>query len=204
MDYSGLKQAIVSKTARPHLLAETSNFISLAESQLRRLIDNNEIISKDLSFTSGNSIASLPDDYKKMFSDPYYIDGSNKKRLDMTSHDEMLRKYPTTETGKPCFFNVQGLKIKIAPTPDTNYTIKLDYYSKIPSLSDQNTTNFLLTNYPDIYYFASLAKAYLYTDDTKNRLICEDQLRNAILEYNNAELSRVVSAGTTIQSDYTV
>ena len=36
------------------------------------------------------------------------------------------------------------------------------YYKKLDALSDSSPTNDILTNYPDIYLFGSLAEAELY------------------------------------------
>jgi hypothetical protein len=58
-----------------------------------------------------------------------------------------------------------GDTFQLVPTPDASYTVELTYYSKIPALSDSNTTNWLLTNSPDVYLYGSLLEAAPYLDD---------------------------------------
>lgn len=56
-------------------------------------------------------------------------------------------------------------KLRLAPVPDGVYNLELFYYQKIPALAT-NSTNWLLTNYPNIYLFGSLvaAEAFLGVD----------------------------------------
>jgi hypothetical protein len=42
--------------------------------------------------------------------------------------------------------------------PDTTSTVTLDYYQKIPALSDEAPTNWLLTDHPDLYLYATLGE----------------------------------------------
>lgn len=68
-------------------------------------------------------------------------------------------------TGAPNYYNVEGGLLYMDPTPDTEYSLTIAYY-KFDALSDSNTTNWLLTYYPDIYVYGTLleAEAYLMND----------------------------------------
>ena len=59
-----------------------------------------------------------------------------------------------------------GATLELAPVPDAAYALKLYYYQKALPLSAERTTNWLLTNFPNLYLFGSLvaAEAYLGTD----------------------------------------
>jgi hypothetical protein len=59
---------------------------------------------------------------------------------------------------------ISGLTISIAPVDNTT-SHKLNYYQKIPVLSGSNPTNWLLTAYPDLYLFGTLAEAELLAKD---------------------------------------
>jgi len=65
-------------------------------------------------------------------------------------------------------FTIEGTTLKIRPIDGTN--IVLDYYQKIPSLVT-NSTNWLMTNWPDAYLSGVLAEAYLYNKDPDNMAI---------------------------------
>jgi hypothetical protein len=57
--------------------------------------------------------------------------------------------------------------LEFIPTPDTTYDGELTYYAKIPSLSDSNTSNWLLAYAPDLYLYGALVEAepYLKNDE---------------------------------------
>ena len=50
-------------------------------------------------------------------------------------------------------------KFRFGPSPDISYTGKLSYYKAFNSLSDSNTTNWMLTNHPAVYLYGSLYHA---------------------------------------------
>lgn len=58
-------------------------------------------------------------------------------------------------SGIPCFFTVTT-QLEFDTTPDQEYTIDMQYVNKLTALDDTNTTNYILTNYPNIYLFGSL------------------------------------------------
>ena len=48
---------------------------------------------------------------------------------------------------------------RFAPSPDTSYTGKLQYYKAFTALSDSNTSNYILASHPAIYLYGSLYHA---------------------------------------------
>lgn len=78
----------------------------------------------------------------------------------------MFTDYPNaTMGGQPKGFINLASKLQMAPTPDAAYSTRLYYYQKIPPLVT-NTSNWLFTNFPQIYLFGSLvaAEAFLGSD----------------------------------------
>ena len=70
-------------------------------------------------------------------------------------------------TGKPLYYSVMKDNLEFAPVPDGEYTIEIVYYRKIPALSADNATNWLLDEHPDAYLYGSLMHSapYLQADD---------------------------------------
>ncbi|MBB3997197.1 phage adaptor protein [Aureimonas pseudogalii] len=61
-------------------------------------------------------------------------------------------------------FAIEGLKVRLGGlTPSAGVT--LDYYARIPPLSDANQTNWLLQRAPDIYLYGSLLEACIFMQD---------------------------------------
>ena len=64
-----------------------------------------------------------------------------------------------------------GTEIEVYPSPDTSYTGEIIYYSKVPALSDSNTTNWLLTLSPDIYLYGTLIQSAPYLRDDERTAV---------------------------------
>lgn len=79
----------------------------------------------------------------------------------------LYTSYPNAAvaTGRPKGYINLASKLELAPVPDAAYTVTLYYYQKVPALVT-NTTNWLMTNFPQIYLFGTLtaAEAYLGSD----------------------------------------
>jgi len=55
----------------------------------------------------------------------------------------------------PRFFTVTT-QLEFDSVPDQAYTVEMQYVNKLAGLSDSNTTNTILSDYPNIYLFGSL------------------------------------------------
>lgn len=67
--------------------------------------------------------------------------------------------YHGNSSGAPMYYAILDDKIRFYPTPDSTYSLKMGYWRKILTLSDTQTTNWLLTDHPDIYLFGALVQA---------------------------------------------
>jgi hypothetical protein len=62
--------------------------------------------------------------------------------------------------GKPLFYTIEGLELRVAPPPDDlTLPLMIDYEQGVPALGPRVQTNWLLTRYPSLYLFGSLAMA---------------------------------------------
>jgi hypothetical protein len=107
--------------------------------------------------SAGNAYVTLPGDMLEMnrlilMSDPVYT-------LRYESPDQLSIDYPTSLSGKPSAFAVIGSQLQLAPIPDLAYALELTYQQRIPALSSTNTTNWLLTAFPNVYLYAALCAA---------------------------------------------
>jgi hypothetical protein len=53
------------------------------------------------------------------------------------------------------------------PIPDNAYTVSIVYQGRIAALSDSNTTNDILTFFPDVYLYGALANAAPFITDAR-------------------------------------
>jgi hypothetical protein len=77
--------------------------------------------------------------------------------------------YPTYPDGPARFFatKIGGDTFYLYPSGESDGTLTLIYYQKIPALASDNETNWLLTAHPDLYLFGSLVEANAFTQDEK-------------------------------------
>ena len=61
-------------------------------------------------------------------------------------------------------FRSQGGNILVRPYDDSANALSFDYYQKIPGLA-ANSTNWLMTAWPDLYLAGTLVEAYGYVKD---------------------------------------
>ena len=96
----------------------------------------------------------LPDLFLQMrrlkLNDPY-SGGSDRDIIYYTPEQMPLSNL----TQMPTFFSVTT-QLEFDSTPDQAYTVEMQYIKKLAALSDSNTTNAILTNYPNIYLFGAL------------------------------------------------
>ena len=169
--YSNLKTTIANYLNRSDLTAYLADFISLTEARLNRELRVREMVNIDTSITtvSGTQSYSLPTGFIEATSIIYQSDPYRTLRF--ISNSDFYNKYNTSQTsGLPTYFSIVGTNILLGVAPDSAKTLQINYYKKITSLSDSNTTNDILTNYPDLYLYGALAESapFLMQDERLN------------------------------------
>jgi len=64
--------------------------------------------------------------------------------------------------GRPLWYTLEGLQLRVSPPPDADLPIVLDYMQGLPALSSRVASNWLLESAPDLYLYGSLANAEGY------------------------------------------
>ena len=164
-NYSELQTAVGSWLNRSDLSSNIPDFITLAEASFNRVLRTRNQITRATSSVSEQYVA-LPTDLIELFN--IQVNTDPIKRLEQVSLDKAddLRS-ANSSSGTPAYFAITGNNIELIPTPNDTKTIEIIYYAKITALSDSNTSNWLLTNYPDIYLYGSLVQAepFLMNDE---------------------------------------
>lgn len=163
--YSELQTAVGSWLNRSDLDTNIPDFIALAESSFNRVLRTRNQITRATSSVAEQFVA-LPSDLLELHN--IQLNTSPVKRLQqvtMTKADDLKSSISTS--GTPAYFALTGSNIELIPTPDASQTLEIVYYATITALSDVNTSNWLLTSYPDIYLYGTLVQAepYLMNDE---------------------------------------
>ncbi len=177
--YSGLQEAALSVVGREgdsSLTAYLPVAIALVEAKLNRNLRVAEMEATSTG-TSTNGVLALPTDFiawRRVEASPY---GS----LAFQEPNFLASQYPNGGEGPfPKFFTIQGSTMTIYPT----YTgeISLDYYQKIPALSDSSTSNWLLAAHPDIYLFMTASELYAFAKNYEEAQVWNQRGMTAVEE----------------------
>jgi hypothetical protein len=163
--YSDLKTTIASYLARSDLTAMIPTFIQLAELRLRRELRTRQmLVVATASTTGGDSTVGLPTDFLEMRD--IHVNTNPITTLAYSAPNAFYNSYRATESGKPTDYTVLATELQLSPVPDSAYQLQMLYYAQPYFLSDTNTGNVFLTNYPDALLYASLGEAepYLMND----------------------------------------
>lgn len=119
------------------------------------------------TLTLDKETVSLPSDYREKLK-LTFDDGIRYGEIEIIPPEMLaLKKVSLGATDFPRFAAVisNGTKLRLAPVPDQAYVVTTDYVAALTTLSDTDVTNWLLTNHPDIYLYASLVESAPYLKD---------------------------------------
>jgi len=163
--YAELQTTIAGYLARSDLTTQIPDFIRLAETRLRRDLRIRQMLSTTtLTCTSGTATVTIPSDFLEV--KDFVVTGNPVMPLNYESPSLFSRNSRSMDAGKPLNYTVLATTFKLAPIPDSNYTLSLVYSIAPPFLSTSNTSNTFLTVCPDLLLYASLLEAepYLMND----------------------------------------
>lgn len=88
---------------------------------------------------------------------------------------------------KPECCAIVGNSLRLFPAPDQDYDLALTYFGWIPSLSDSQTTNWVLTDFPNAYLYGALWKLAPYARDREIAATWESEFFQALAAIRSAD-----------------
>lgn len=156
--YSDLQSQIANWLARDDLTLYIPDFIRLFEcSAARKLKVRPTQTTTTLTPVSGT--ATLPTDFFGMIRATWTGDPRNELSYAYPSYLEAL--FPTTPSGTPSFYTIEGTSLKVRPSNDT--AVEIVYNQRTAAV--ESSLNWLYTNHFDAYLFGSLAEANAFDKD---------------------------------------
>lgn len=191
MNYTDLQTTVIDYLHRSDLDSKIPTFITLAESKLNRSL---RLLQQETTATISTSLVSrfnpLPDDFSEVIS---LREGNNKLIQKSTTEMASLIR---DGSGYPSYFNVKE-QLELDIVPDQTYALTLNYFKKWDIATD--TTNWLLTNYPDIYIYATCLEASPYIRDQAQLQVWGGMLNESIATANQlAAKNRSTTLSTEI------
>lgn len=155
--------------------------IRLGEVRLARLLATPAMETvATLATVANQQTVALPDDFEqarqlKVMTDPAYVaDLSNADLVEVYAY-----------TGKPLVWAIHGANILLGPTPDAVYTLSLRYKARLPFLTDNATSNWLLARNPDAYIYMCSAVICQHLGDMESAAMYLAQADGVVAELND-------------------
>jgi hypothetical protein len=168
-NYSELQTAIASYLDRSDLTSMIPTFISLAEAKLNRSLR----LRAQESTAAGTASASvaLPSDFLQVISITVTCGGS-------TYPVDYIRPGDVKGESRPVYhYTIVGSNIVFDPVAaDTTYM--LTYYAKFQTVASYD--NWLITNAPDVYLYASLLECEPYLKNDDRMMVWNSLLQRSI------------------------
>jgi len=168
--YNELRQAIQDWTLREDLAQRTDDFIAFVEADLNRRLRVRRMLTRD-TFTADAQYEALPSDFLA-FERIAITSLSPDRELEYVTPQAMsYERQNNSAAGVPFAYSIVGDEIEFLPTPGTDYTVERLYYASIPALTSVNTSNWVLTQNPDVYLHGCLSHAFKYAMDEQRAAV---------------------------------
>ena len=161
--YAELQTAVANWLDRDDLTDRIPEFIALAEAKMNRnlRISLMENVSTDILMAGGTRDYPLPTGFTGM--KEFHLTTSPITPLSYITPEMMNRMWAGSNTGSPqaftLFSDAGTRKIRVGPSPDSDYTTSMLFLKKIDNLSVSNPTETMLTENPDVYLYGALLEA---------------------------------------------
>lgn len=154
--YAELTDAVAVWLNKPDIEQTVPSLIALAEDDINRRMRHWRMQKRSVAVIDAQ-YATVPADW--LASMRFYTTDAGTRPLDLISHADLLdrRAERSDRSGRPTHYAMTGGQFEFFPTPDAAYNAELVYFARIPSLSDAEPTNWLLTEAADVYLYGTLA-----------------------------------------------
>ena len=170
--YSELSTAAANWLARADLTSRIPEFITLFEAKFNRDMRVPQQERRNESFIVDAEYVNVPTDFLELRA--MFVTSSGERYPITQMPPAQESEFYSSGSGVPRFVSVSGhttadgtMAFRFAPPPGGTYTATIVYYAKLPALnSTTQTTNWLLTNHPDVYLYGTLleAQGFIHND----------------------------------------
>lgn len=158
MTFATLKTDVADYLHRTDLTAKMAGFVALAEAAMFRELPNIKAMAISVAGTTTGEYGTLPTDFGSV-ARVTITANSSEWSLDYKAQD-----YTPTGQAYPEQYALENNKLRIWGA-STGQAYTLYYISNLAALSDSNPTNWLLTNAPDLYLYATALEAAKWMRD---------------------------------------
>jgi hypothetical protein len=196
--YANLQVEVADWLNRADLTSKIPTFISLLEAYVSRKLRVRQMVTRsDANITS--EYTALPSDFRALQTLQLISTDPTRPLQFATISELQNQKRLHFTTAKPVYYGIVGNTIQVVPAPDQTYGAEIVYWAALPALSVTNTTNWLLTEHPDLYLYGTLLQAapYLVNDD---RIATWGQIVGSIIEDLNVADEKASKSGNPLRA----
>lgn len=176
--HAGLIASIGDNLDRDDVATVAEDWIALAEARMNIALRVNQMISRDTAtISAGFSV--VPTDFlaprqMRLVASPFSL-------LSFLTQEQMADFQGGSPSGSLKFYTLVGGEFEFAPIPTDDVDVVLTYFARIPALSEDNPTNWVLDSFPQAYLRGALFEAGLYMRDN-DLATSNEQLFEAAVE----------------------
>lgn len=170
------------------LTDQVEDLTAMGQRRIHRLCNLRAMEEVDTAFDISSQSESHPSDYLRTKSITIVQGASHHPVLGRSLHTVLNQG----QSGRPAYYANVGTNFYFGPTPDQSYTALLIYYKGLDIVSTTVSTNWILTNAPELLLFATLMEACLFLKDDNRAKVWEarfNQVKEDI-ERDEAEQDR--------------
>tara|TARA_B100000029_G_scaffold30937_1_gene29591 strand:- start:549 stop:1175 length:627 start_codon:yes stop_codon:yes gene_type:complete len=157
-NYSELNTAVANWLDRDDLTDRIPEFIALAEARFNRLLRIRAMETKQTASTvASQRTLALPTNFIQMRN--LQINTTPVTPMQYVTPEIYDRLYGSTAEGTPEMYTILADEIQLGPIPGSVQTIEMLFYKKFDALTSSATTNWMITNAPDVYLYGCLLEA---------------------------------------------
>jgi len=185
-NYTELQSSISSWLQRDDLTAQIPDFINICESYLNDDLRLRSMITEaTVTPSQVNSYVSLPDGFIEAIA---FVDENNNPIQQI--HHDMLQGLDSTNNN---YYSVTSrINFPTAASSALSYT--MTYYKGMDLIT--NTTNDVLTNYPNLYLYGSLLQAEMFLKNDKRIGTWHDLYDKAMRKANSRSADSLIKLRT--------
>lgn len=187
----------------PEVYAQLPRLVTLGERRCARELKIQGFQNVATSaFVSGTATYSKPDRWRETISMNFGTGATNDIRnmVHPRSYEYLRNYWPNdTTTGAPEFYaDYDYNHFIVAPTPDSAYPFEMLYWQNLPFLDDDNQTNWLTINAPELLLYATLMEAVPFLKNSDQIPIWTGMYDRTASAINGEDIQKILdrSAGT--------
>ncbi len=194
--YAELQTALANYTHRNDTTLRLPEFIQMGESDLNREVKTVDMETRATAVTNGTRFMALPAGYMEIRS--IYIQDPAKELFYLAPSALRDMVVSETNTGEPAAFTIKD-EIEFDCIPQQTYTLETHYLKKYDIATD--LTNWLLTNYPNLYLYSAMVHASIYEMNDARAQMFRGYVDNEIALLNRSEARKRRTGNTFLQVD---